>query len=292
MDVSVEKQTEINEWSYNSKRDTLFFSQLVFIGLSILIVMYWMSSAGLLSDMFVIYVMIIIFALLLLIWYVRYKYTRNSRDKTHWNRIVFSEDGKKPSTLSPTVVNSVATSLAAACAKPSGSVTPKTTGTTNTPPRKSSWETDGSDSKNDDRTWNNIDYGMFAGQKFGFNTNPNEPTSAGARDASGNLYGDKNNDGRLGIWDTRGDFLDFDDVSTTNLNTSQGLDFNSINAGKVSPVSRLGSALEFCEKNPNAYDPETALPCKQKWCMANPDKSWKDPATSKLTPCKTLFSYL
>jgi hypothetical protein len=291
MDVSVEKQTEINEWSYNSKRDTLFFSQLFFIGISILIVMYWMSSMGLLSDMFVIYVMIIIFALLLLIWYVRYKYTRNNRDKTHWNKIVFPEDGKKPSTLSPTVINSVAAATAAACAKPSGSVTAKPTETDKRPIPKSSWESD-DNLKNDDSTWNNIDYSMFKGQKYGFNTKPTGPGSAGVRDNSGKLYGDKNKDGKLGIWDTSGEFLDFDDVSTRNLNTQQGLDFNSINAGKVSPVSRLGSALDFCEKNPTAYDPETALPCKQTWCMANPEKSWKDPATSKLTPCKTLFSYL
>lgn len=235
--------------------------------------------------------MIIIFALLVLIWYVRYKYTRNNRDKTHWNRIVFPEDGKKPATLSPSVINSIATSTAAACAKPSGSVTAKTDNNTKPTP-KSSWETDDNNSMSDNSSWNNIDYNMFKGEKYGFNTKHTGPGSAGARDASGNLYGDKNNDGKLGFWDTSGNFPDFDDVSTTNLNTNQGLDYNSINAGKVAPVSRLGTALEFCEKNPTAYDPSTALPCKQAWCMANPDKSWKDPATSKITPCKTLFSYL
>lgn len=287
--MSVEKQTQINEWSYNSKRDTLFFSQLIFIGLSILIIMYWMSSMGFLSDIFIIYVMIIIFALLGLIWYTRYTYTRNNRDKTHWNKIVFAEDGKKPSTLPPSVVNSVATSTAAACAKPSGSVT-KTT-VTNKPPSKSSWEND-NNSNNDDRSWNDIDYNMFAGEKYGFNMTHTGPGSAGARDASGNLYGDKNKDGKLGFYDTSGEFLDFDDVSTTNLNTNQGLDFNSINTGKVAPVSQLGSAVEFCKNNPTAYDPSNGLPCKEVWCRANPDKSWKDPVTSKLTPCKTLFSYL
>ena len=54
MDVSIEKQTEINEWSYNSKRDTLFFFQLVFIGLTILIFMYSLSNAGIINNTFVI----------------------------------------------------------------------------------------------------------------------------------------------------------------------------------------------------------------------------------------------
>lgn len=276
---------------------------------------------GLLSDIFIIYVMIIIFVLLGLIWYARYSYTRNSRDKTYWNRMVFAEDGKKPSTLSPTVLNSVANSIASECAKPSGSNCPAPSGGMNKPPASSnnspassnappsSTKTNynilkrGGDSWDDDSTWNNIDYNMFAGQKFGFNTNPVEPTSAGARDASGNLYGDTSTylkdgrilkvaDGRLGIWDTSGDFLDFDDVSSVSLNTQQGYDFNSINSGKISPVSLIGNSVDFCKKNPSAYDPKTALPCKQVWCMANPTESWKDPVTSKFTPCKTLFSYL
>ena len=317
MDVSVEKQTKINEWSYNSKRDTLFFSQLVFIGLSILIIMYWMSSMGLLSDIFVIFVMIIIFVILGVIWYTRYSYTRNNRDKTYWNKLVFPEDGKKPSTLSPTVLNSVAASMTAACSSPSGrnspsgncsgttvkknvvSITPNTASKTSSNiPSKTTMNT-----RYSDETWNNIDYGMFEGQKYGFNTKPTGPGSAAVRDASGILYGDTStytkdgkiiskSDGRLGIWDTSGDFLDFDDVSMTNLNTRQGLDYNNINAGKISPVSELGNSLEFCKKNPSAYDPVRGMPCKKIWCMANPSGSWKDPATSVTTPCKTLFSYL
>jgi hypothetical protein len=277
MDVSVEKQTEINEWSYNSKRETLFFFQLVFIGLTITIVMYSMSSAGLLSDIFVLYVMIVIFALLGLIWYTKAVYTRSNRDKTHWNKQVFPEDGKKPSTLSPTVVNSVATATAAACAK-----TSSTSAVTNPlPPNNSETVRHG-----------NWDDKMFDGQKRGFFTNPTDPGSAAARDASGNMYGDKNNDGRLGNWDTNGNFQKFDDVSNTDLNTRQGIDYNSINAGRASPVPRNSNSIDFCEKNPLSFEPISGLPCKRVWCMANPTMSWKDPSNSVTTPCKTLFPNL
>ena len=249
MDVSVEKQTEINEWSYNSKRETLFIFQLLFIGLTITIVMYSMSSAGLLSDIFVLYVMIIIFALLALIWYSKTVYTRSNRDKTHWNKLVFSEDGKKPSTLSPTVINSVATATAAKCAASAKSGSTNT-GSISTTTRRSSWETDNSETVRhgdwDDR--------MFDGQKRGFYTNPTDPGSAAARDASGNLYGDtatyksdgtilRRSDSRVGNWDTSGNFQKFDDVSNTDLNTRQGIDYTSINTGRLSAVPKAPSSI-------------------------------------------------
>jgi hypothetical protein len=285
MDASVEKQTEINEWSYNSKRETLFFFQLVFIGLTILIIMYSMVSAGILNNIFVLYVMIIMVVVLGLIWYTKTTYTRSNRDKTHWNKLVFPEDGKKPSTLSPTVLNSVVTATNAACAT-SGSA--NTGGTNNIRPRISSWETNNSETIRhgdwDDR--------MFDGQTRGFFTDPTDPGSAAARDASGNLYGDKNSDGQLGRWDTTGSFQKFDDVSNADLNTRQGIDYNRINTGMASPVPQSSNPVEFCEKNPGRYDPISGLPCKQVWCMANPTLSWKDPSSSVTTPCKTLFSWL
>jgi len=129
MDTSIERQTEINEWSYNSKREALFFSQLVFIALTIIILMFALSRAKILNEIFVYYVMIIIFVLLVLIWYTKYSYTRNSRDKQHWNRITFPDDNNKASTLSPTVLNSIATATIDSCAS-SPTTTP---GSTTTP---------------------------------------------------------------------------------------------------------------------------------------------------------------
>ena len=233
MDTSIEKQTEINEWTYNSKREALFFSQLVFIGLAVLIFMYSLSKAGYLSDIFVLYVMIIVFVLLGIIWYTKYIYTRNTRDSHHWNRVVFSEDGKKPSTLSPMVLNSVATATAAAC---SASASGTRTGTT-------AGSASGTSSSRGDR--------------WGYNS-----------------WND----------DTPGD------VSTTNLNEAQGMRYRNIRENRG--LSEIRDAIKFCEDNPLSYDPVTARPCKEVWCMANPTLSWKDPSSSVITPCKTLFPYL
>lgn len=268
-----------------------------------------MVSAGIIPNIFVLYVMIIMVVILGLVWYTKTTYTRNNRDKTHWNRIVFPEDGKKPSTLPPTILNAVATSTAAACSA-SGSVTTKNTGTSGSKntvtTKKSSWETDNSDTM----YHGDWDPSMFEGQTRGFFTDPTDPGSAAARDPDGNLYGDsitynsdgiitRKSDGRVGIWDTNGNFLKFDDVSNTDLNTRQGIDYTSINTGRVSAVPRATNPVQYCEENPGAFfpggyagDPLAGLPCKRVYCMANPTLSWKDPSTSVTLPCKTLFPNL
>jgi hypothetical protein len=283
MDVSIEKQTEINEWSYNSKRDTLFFFQLVFIGLTILIIMYSLSAAGLLSDIFVMYIMIIIFVLLGLIWYTKFIYTRNNRDKQHWNKIVFPEDGKKPSALPANVVSSVATATTEKCSKNSVS---------------------GSSS------------GSASGRLTG---------SAAARNRDGSLYGDKNNDGRLGNYDTTGGGFQAhpEDASTQNLNERQGQAYNNLQKylsklkedgsysdsdinlasqfidSKVesSPQSITGR-IAWCEKNLTSYEPIENIPCKRFLCMADPTRKIKSVTTlsgvssNVEIPCKTLFPNL
>jgi len=289
MDASVERQTEINEWQYNSKRDTLFFLQLLFIGLTIIILMYWMSSGGVLNDTFVLYVSIIIFALLGLIWYVRYSFTRLSRDGQHWNRIQFAEDGKKPSTLSPSVLNSVATATTEKCNKNKRGETPV---------KRASWEVDG----NGPPANSTIDYNMFAGEKYGFYTEQTHPGSAAAYDSSGSLYGDRNRDGRLGNWDTTGKFDEYaDDVSKVNL--EQGRNYNTLRVGDNLYVADTGSStpatmdsrIAYCLSNPGASDRTTNMPCKKFWCMQNPSLSWTDPGATGLSrtiPCRTLFPNL
>jgi hypothetical protein len=250
MDTSIEKQTEINEWTYNSKREALFFSQLVFIGLSVLIFMYSLSKAGILSDILVLYVMIIVFVLLGIIWYTKYTYTRNSRDSHHWNKIVFSEDGKKPSTLSPTVLNSVATATAASC-RAGASDTSSASGTSRASSASSASSASGT----------------------------SRGSASGRTSSRGDRWGYNSwNDDTLG------------DVSTTNLNETQGIRYKTMR-DRIDLPETVDS-IKYCENNPSSYDPKTALPCKQVWCMANPTLSWKDPATSVSTPCKTLFTYL
>ena len=294
MDVSIEKQTEINEWSYNSKRDTLFFFQLVFIGITILIIMYSFSNAGIINNTFVIFVMIIIFILLVLIWYSKYKYTSQTRDKQHWNRRNFSEDGNKPSPVPSTVLSSIATSTAQNCKN-----TTNTAPSGNTKPRSSNWQRNTRRSNNYDSEYSDDYY---------LNSNGDIVSSDDARilrrDSLSFLWGNSNGsrnsesgygsrdrttfgpsgirlntpDGRLGIWDTTGKFDDHDDVSSGNLNERQGLISNSLRNKILADNDRffsenedygdelfditnqfsfmtLQEIIDYCEVNKEAYFP-------------------------------------
>jgi hypothetical protein len=298
MDASIEKQTEINEWSYNLKRDTLFFFQLVFIGLTFIVILFWIASTGIIGDMVAIYIMIIIFVILGGIWYSRYMYTRNNRDKLHWNKNVFPEDGKKPSPLPANLVASVATSTIENC---------KATKSSSESNKDVSWANPGSGSDNNDN------YGMFDENEPRFRASWPESGldgSAAARDASGALYGDNANlydfsgpsgrvvrksDGQVGFWDTTGGgFVTHpEDVVDRNLNDlflRQGQDYNSIATGRSGV--RVQDSVAYCEAHQGANDPATGVPCKRVWCMANPDKKWKDRTTSAEVECRTLFPEL
>ena len=99
--ASVSRQTEINEWQYNSKLEMLFISQLAFMGLSFIIALYAIAYTGVFGFGIVHYSAIIISIILLAVIVSRYLYNRDSRDKRYWNRKVFSGDYSKPSTVSP-----------------------------------------------------------------------------------------------------------------------------------------------------------------------------------------------
>ena len=105
MDSSVLRQSEINEWYYHMKLESLFISQLCFIGLSYVLVLLSLSKAGLFRIDVISYNIVIIFILLFFVWTLRYYYTRNKRDIRYWNRMRFSNDNKKPATLSSEVVS-------------------------------------------------------------------------------------------------------------------------------------------------------------------------------------------
>ena len=283
MDVSIEKQTVINEWSYNSKRDTLFFFQLVFIGLTILIIMYSLSAAGFLSDIFIIYVMIIIFVLLGLIWYTKFIYTRNTRDKEHWNKIVFPEDGKKPSPLPANVVNSVATATTEKCTKrdstgsPSGSSSGRLTGSAAARNR------DGSlygDTNKDGRLGN---YDTTGG---GFQSHPEDASMENLNERQGRAY--NNLQKYLSkLKEDRG----YDDSDMNKLS-----DF--LDTKPESSPQTIAGRIAWCEKNITSYEPIENIPCKRFLCMTNPTRKINSETTlSGVTtkvdiPCKTLFPNL
>ena len=92
------RQTEINEWSYNNKMDTLFIFQLFFISALIIFILMMFSYKGIVGRAFVGY----IFGVLLLMNIVtiinRAMYTNNIRDKKYWDKVIFDTDNK---TISP-----------------------------------------------------------------------------------------------------------------------------------------------------------------------------------------------
>lgn len=285
MDASIEKQTEINEWSYNSKKDTLFLFQLAFIGLTFIVVLFSVASTGMIGDTLVIYIMVIIFVILAIIWVMRYMYTKNTRDRTHWNKKVFSEDGKKPSPLPANVLASIASYANENC---------KTSGSASGSNKDISWANPGSGSYDSDTSW------LFDEDEPEFK--PSWPESgvrgsAAARDASGALYGDTSSfgEGSLGKYDTTGGGFQThpEDVVDRNLNDrylQQGRDYRSIITGSAGRT--ITDTLTYCRANPGARDPATGFPCKRVWCMANPNEKWKDSGNSVEIPCKTLFPEL
>lgn len=108
--ASISRQAEINEWQYNSKLEMLFISQIAFMGLSFIIIMYSLSYLGLFSLGIVHYSAIIIVVVLFSVTLTRYLYNRSTRDKRYWNRKVFSGDYSKPSTLPPSATASLTAS--------------------------------------------------------------------------------------------------------------------------------------------------------------------------------------
>jgi hypothetical protein len=115
MDVSIARQAQINEWEYNSKRETLFISQLFFIGISFVIILFTLARFKFIRLSIVYFVAIILIIIFGIFWYLKHIYTRNTRDKKHWNRKVFDGDHSKVSTIPASVLAQVAKSATDSC---------------------------------------------------------------------------------------------------------------------------------------------------------------------------------
>jgi len=90
---SLKRQTDINEWYYKYRLDTLFVLQILFLGLSVLVLLSVMSSYRLISPMFVAYVAVFVFLTVFLVWYFKYAFNKSTRDFYHWDKRRFASDG-------------------------------------------------------------------------------------------------------------------------------------------------------------------------------------------------------
>lgn len=80
------RQAEINEWQAQNKLDTLFFLQLSFLYVTLIVVLVFLRQYGVLPNS-VMWIIIGLFGIILAgtLWN-RASYTYNSRDKRYWNR--------------------------------------------------------------------------------------------------------------------------------------------------------------------------------------------------------------
>ena len=93
---NAKRQVEMNEWSAENKRDTLFVLQLTFIVLTVTAPLLYVQRAGLLpSSVFYGIMGLLVLAVILTIA-VRIQYTEKTRDQRFWNRRRFAQMGGPP----------------------------------------------------------------------------------------------------------------------------------------------------------------------------------------------------
>ena len=93
---NAKRQVEMNEWSAENKRDTLFVLQLTFIVLTVTAPLLYVQRAGLLpSSVFYGIMSLLVLAVILTIA-VRIQYTEKTRDQRFWNRRRFAQMGGPP----------------------------------------------------------------------------------------------------------------------------------------------------------------------------------------------------
>ena len=80
------RQGEINEWQAANKLDTLFFLQILFVYLCILVITVFLRQYGLFTNT-ILYIVAGVFGLIVVgVLWNRASYTSTSRDKRYWNR--------------------------------------------------------------------------------------------------------------------------------------------------------------------------------------------------------------
>lgn len=101
---SIERQTEINEWEYQRKLETLFMLQLIYLAFVVLIILSVMWKYSLTSIGLILIIGLLAIAGIIALWFYRASYTRNVRDKTHWSKRRFPGDAETAPAVAPDVV--------------------------------------------------------------------------------------------------------------------------------------------------------------------------------------------
>lgn len=102
---SINRQSEINDWEYQSKLELLFMLQLVFLVLMVITILVILWKYDIMNMAYILFLGLFLFGCLAALWYFRSAYTRNVRDKRFWNKRRFEGDGALPPVVSPADVS-------------------------------------------------------------------------------------------------------------------------------------------------------------------------------------------
>jgi hypothetical protein len=103
------RKTEMNEWSVNNKKDTLFIYSSLFILLASLLLLTGLLRMGLISSSLWVGIAVCLVVVFALIFANRYYYTTVLRNKRFWNKQIFEgKYGKIPVPLCPNVEQAIA----------------------------------------------------------------------------------------------------------------------------------------------------------------------------------------
>lgn len=90
------RQTQINDYAYQNKMDTLFFMQILLISILIVAIFAYLARIGTINYALVIYIGVILLIINVLVLAGRLAYSMNLRDPLVWNRKRFSYEGPVP----------------------------------------------------------------------------------------------------------------------------------------------------------------------------------------------------
>jgi hypothetical protein len=102
------RKTEMNEWSVNNKKDTLFVYSSLFVMLSGLLLLTGLLRMEMISTTLWIGMGLVLIVVFVLIVINRSHYTNMLRNKRYWNKQIFEgKYGQIPTLICPDVVNSL-----------------------------------------------------------------------------------------------------------------------------------------------------------------------------------------
>jgi hypothetical protein len=86
------RQSEINQWTYNNKRETLFVYQMLLIAITLTIIFTYLWAKSIMGNGLYFMLFILVWLIFSFIVVNRSQYTDKSRDKRYWNRRLFREE--------------------------------------------------------------------------------------------------------------------------------------------------------------------------------------------------------